>query len=84
MNFITIIGSVAATCTTVSFIPQVLKILKTHNTEGVSLKMYIVFTIGVICWLTYGILLNEWPIILSNSATLVLAGIILFCKVKYG
>lgn len=84
MELVTIIGSMAAACTTISFIPQVIKILKTHNTEGVSLKMYIVFTIGVICWLTYGILLSELPIIIANSITLVLASIILVSKIKYG
>jgi MtN3 and saliva related transmembrane protein len=84
MGFVTIIGTVAATCTTVSFIPQVLKILKTRNTEGVSLRMYIVFTIGVICWLVYGILLSDLPIILANTTTLVLASIILVCRIKYG
>jgi len=84
MDIATITGSLAAICTTVSFIPQVLKILKTHNTEGISLEMYIVFTIGVICWLAYGILLNELPIIISNSVTLILSAIILISKIKYG
>ena len=84
MELVTIIGSVAAICTTVSFIPQVLKILKTRNTKSVSLEMYIIFTGGVLCWLAYGVLLNELPIIIANGITSVLAVIILVSKIKYG
>ena len=84
MNFTTIIGLLAATCTTVSFIPQVLQILKTRNTKGISLGMYIIFTLGLICWLTYGIFIGAWPIIIANATTLVLAVTILVFKIKHG
>jgi len=84
MNFATIIGLLAATCTTISFVPQVVQILKTKNTKGISLGMYILFTFGIACWLIYGFYLGELPIIISNSITLVLASTILVFKIKHG
>lgn len=76
------VGTAAALLTTISFLPQVYKIYKTKNTEGISLTMYSVFVIGIICWLVYGILLNELPIILANSITLILSGYIWVMKVR--
>ncbi len=84
MQLTTIIGIFAATLTTLAFIPQVVQIVKTRNTEGISLGMYVIFTIGIACWFTYGILCNDLPLIISNAITLISASIILFYKVKYG
>ncbi len=84
MNFTTIIGLLAATGTTTAFIPQVFQIIKTQNTKGISLVMYIIFTIGIVFWLSYGILLSDIPIIIANSITLFLAITILFLKIKNG
>jgi MtN3 and saliva related transmembrane protein len=84
MNFATIIGLLAATCTTISFVPQVVQIIKTKNTKGISLGMYILFTFGIACWLIYGFYLGELPIIIANAITLVLASTILVFKIKHG
>ncbi|MBN8697721.1 MAG: SemiSWEET transporter [Bacteroidetes bacterium] len=84
MDITTIIGLLAATCTTASFVPQVVQILKTKNTQGISLGMYVIFTFGIACWLVYGFYLNELPIIIANSITLILAGTILIFKIKHG
>lgn len=84
MDSITIIGLLAALCTTISFVPQVIQILKTKETKGISLGMYIIFTTGITCWLIYGICLKDLPIIGANSITLVLAGTILIFKIKHG
>jgi len=78
------VGIVAGVLCTISFIPQVVKVLKTKDTSGLSLITFIVFTLGVFFWLLYGLIVHEMPIILANSATLVLASIILAAKVKYG
>jgi MtN3 and saliva related transmembrane protein len=74
-------GYLAAALTTVSFIPQVIKIYKTGETNGISLAMYLVFVSGIVMWLLYGIFLGELPIILANAVTLLLSGYILFMKV---
>lgn len=78
------IGSVAATLTTTAFIPQAWKIWRTKHTADISLGMYALFTLGVALWLTYGILLASWPIIIANSITVLLAGTVLVMKLKFG
>ena len=76
-----IIGYVAATLTTSSFLPQAIKTIKTRDTDSLSLSMYSLFTMGVLCWLVYGIYLNDKAIIFANSITFLLAASILFCKI---
>ena len=79
-----VLGYVAATLTTVSFVPQVLQVYRTRSTRDVSLGMFLLFTAGVIAWLVYGILLNSYPVMACNGATLVLAGAILVAKLRWG
>lgn len=76
------IGFLAATLTTISFIPQVLKIMKTKDTSGLSLGMYICFVIGVILWTIYGYINNDVPVFVANFITLMLAVIILYNIIK--
>jgi MtN3 and saliva related transmembrane protein len=77
------IGYLAATLTTVSFVPQAWLIFKTRDVRGISLGMYSAFTAGISLWLAYGILISAWPIVIANSITLLLAGGILGMRVKY-
>lgn len=77
------IGYVAATLTTVSFLPQALKTIRTRDTRGISLGMYVVFTLGVGCWFFYGLVLSSWPMIVSNLVTLGLSATILVMKLRY-
>lgn len=78
------IGYVAATLTTLSFVPQAIKTIKTRDTRGISLGMYAAFTVGVGFWLGYGIVLQSWPMIVSNILTFGLASTILAMKLRYG
>jgi len=78
------IGTVAATLTTVSFVPQPLKALRTRDTASISLGMYVVFTLGIACWFAYGVALGSWPMMVSNLITLALAGAILVMKLRFG
>lgn len=73
MEPITVVGMIAAFCTTSAFIPQVVQILRTGNVDGISLQMYSIFTVGVALWLGYGVFLQSTPIILANTVTLALA-----------
>ncbi len=84
MPLVECIGSLAATLTTVSFIPQVWQVWRTRHTKDISLAMYASFTLGVALWLGYGILLQAWPIIIANSITLLLAGTVLALKLRFG
>ena len=78
------LGYAAATLTTVAFVPQAIRTLRTRDTKGISLGMYVVFTIGLCFWLAYGIVLGSWPMIFSNVVTLVLALLILGLKLRHG
>jgi MtN3 and saliva related transmembrane protein len=84
MNYITIIGLIAATLTTVSFLPQVIHTWKTKQTHDISLVMYTIITTGVFMWLVYGLLIGDLPIIAANIVTFILAGSVLILKLKYG
>ena len=83
MNTIDWMGSIAATLTTTSFIPQVWKVWRTRHTKDISLGMYAIFTCGVAMWLAYGIMLSSWPIIIANSITVFLAGSVLLMKLHF-
>jgi MtN3 and saliva related transmembrane protein len=80
----TFIGLVAATLTTVSFLPQVIHTWKEGNARGISLLMYVLFCSGVLLWLVYGILIRDLPVIAANAITLALASIVLYFKLRYG
>jgi MtN3 and saliva related transmembrane protein len=84
MSIVEWTGGLAATLTTCSFIPQVWRVWKTKHTKDISLLMYTSFTAGVALWLVYGLLLTEWPIIIANGITLVLAGAVLLMKLRFG
>ena len=86
MNFdgITIIGLVAAICTTSSFLPQVIKILKSKETKDISLLMYAILTAGLFLWLVYGVLLSDFPLILANGISFSLAMCVLVLKIRHG
>jgi MtN3 and saliva related transmembrane protein len=79
-----LIGYVAATLTTCSFLPQALHTFRTRDVSGISLGMYSVFTSGVALWLAYGVVLQAWPIVIANAITLVLASAILGMKLRFG
>jgi MtN3 and saliva related transmembrane protein len=75
------ISYLAATLTTASFFPQAILTIKTKDTEGLSLGMYSMFTLGVLCWLIYGIYIADEAIVVANAITLMLAGTILSYKI---
>jgi MtN3 and saliva related transmembrane protein len=77
-----LLGNAAAILTSISFIPQVLKILKTRNTSGISLAMYTLFVTGVAMWLVWGFIVGARPVILANALTLALSSAVLLLKVR--
>lgn len=78
------LGYVAATLTTLAFVPQAVQTIRTRDTRSISLGMYVVFVIGIAFWFGYGIVLDSWPMIVSNAITFVLASTILGLKLKHG
>lgn len=75
------IGYLAATLTTASFLPQAILTIRTKDTESLSLSMYSLFTLGVFCWLIYGVYISNKAIIFANAITLALAASILSFKI---
>lgn len=84
MNLLTLIGLVAGCMTTISFVPQVLRVWRTRSTTDISLGMFGLMTAGVFMWLVYGIMLADIPIIIANAVTLLLASSIVVAKVRFG
>lgn len=79
---ITLLGYLAALCTTLSFVPQVIHTLRTQDTSAISLGMYSLFVFGICLWLVYGVYLGEKPIIIANIVTIGLASCILGLKIR--
>lgn len=83
VNYTEILGYVAASLTTLAFIPQLVRIVKTGSTKDISWLMYSVFLSGVLLWLAYGICIESLPVILANAVTSLLAITILALKYRY-
>ncbi len=82
MQMISILGFLAGTLTTISFLPQVHKTWRTGRSDDLSWGMLLIFSLGVLLWLIYGLVLHEAPIIAANAATLVLLIAIVVMKAK--
>jgi MtN3 and saliva related transmembrane protein len=82
--FINLVGASAATLTTLCWLPQAIRIIRTQDAAAVSLLTYSVFAVGLALWLSYGLLLGSWPLIGSNTVTLVPVLLIILLKLRYG
>jgi len=76
-------GFAAAFCTTIAFVPQLVRVWRLKHAHDISLPTFLLFSIGVFLWLIYGLYAGDGPVIASNAATLVLSLSILFLKLKY-
>lgn len=79
-NCATVVGGIAAVLSTVSFVPQATKIIRSRDTSGISTGMYLVTVAGFMLWTAYGVMQPAWPIIASNSICLILSAFILTMK----
>jgi MtN3 and saliva related transmembrane protein len=78
-----LLGLTAGLLTTIAFLPQVIKTWKMRSAKDLSLSTFSLFFVGVALWLVYGLMSHDLPIILTNLFTLILAGILLFFKLKF-
>jgi MtN3 and saliva related transmembrane protein len=69
--FIEVVGTLAAVLTTTAFFPQAIKIIRTRETGGLSLSMYLMLVSGVAMWLVYGLLIGSRPLIVANVIVIV-------------
>ena len=73
-----LLGCIAGICTAIVFLPQSIQTIKTKNTQGLSLGTYIIYCIGMLCWIAYGIYLSSVQMIIFNAISLFFAVIILY------
>ena len=78
------IGYLAATLTTLSFLPQAIKVISTRNTQGISGLMYVMFVCGLVMWLIYGVMIEDTAVSMANLLTLLFALPILIIKLRRG
>lgn len=78
-----VIGYVAGFCTTISFVPQVLRAWRTRHTNDIAWGWLIIFQLGLALWFGYGLILRNWPMILANGVTMTLCSILMVMKYRY-
>jgi MtN3 and saliva related transmembrane protein len=83
INYIEIIGLIAAFLTTASFLPQVYKTWRTKDVSSLSLPMFLMFFLGVVMWFIYGILINSAPITIANAIAMISSFLLVYFKIKY-
>lgn len=84
MEWISLIGYLAASLTTLSFLPQTFKVITTRNTQGISGLMYVMFVCGLVLWLVYGVMIEDTAVSMANLLTLLFALPILIIKLRRG
>jgi MtN3 and saliva related transmembrane protein len=83
LDYVTLMGLVAAALTVVAFFPQLMKVWRTKSTRDISLGMFSLFSFAVFLWFVYGLLISNLPVVVANLLVFVQAFIILMFKLKY-
>jgi MtN3 and saliva related transmembrane protein len=83
-DWISVLGGVAGFCTTLSFLPQLVRAWRTRSTRDISLAMFSTLVLGIFLWLIYGLLIGDGPLIAANGVSLCLTGSILYLKLRHG
>jgi MtN3 and saliva related transmembrane protein len=83
-TLVDIVGMIGAVLTTVCWLPQAIKIIRSRETSAISLAGTVAFTVGIAFWLVYGLALVDWPLITSNIVTLALMLVIVSLKLRHG
>ena len=81
MDLAGFVGGLATLCSTSSFVPQAWKVIRTRDTSAISKRMYAITVAGFSLWLAYGIMLGQWPLIVTNGICLASSAFILLMKV---
>lgn len=80
---ITFLGFFAAGCTTLAFLPQTLRIIKSKQTKDLSLITYVIYVVGLAAWIGYGVLIQDFVIITGSIISLMLGLTIMIFILKY-
>jgi MtN3 and saliva related transmembrane protein len=84
MPFVDILGYAAGAVTCLTFLPQVIKTWQSKSAKDISLNMFLIAATNEVMWILYGVLLNNWVIILTNVIVLAMSLIMIYLKFKYG
>lgn len=84
LSTVQLIGTIGAVLTTICWAPQAWRVIRHRNTHAISLLTNATLFMGQICWLIYGLALRDWPLIGSNTISLMFTSVILTMKVRYG
>ncbi len=77
------IGYAAATMTTVSFVPQLMRVIRLRSARDISLGMFLIFSAGTFAWMVYGVLVHSAPVWIANVVTFGLSMTILVLKLRF-
>jgi MtN3 and saliva related transmembrane protein len=83
MEITTLLGLIAGTITTFSFVPQVLRTWKLKETKDLSLSMFLCLAVGILLWIAYGFIKMDFPVMLANGVSFILVIVVIFFKLKY-
>lgn len=83
MNYITVLGLIAGTLTTIALVPQITKIYKTKSANDISTLMFVTSAIGIALWIVYGLIIKSFPVIIANSVSVIFTISVLGLKFKY-
>ena len=78
------LGMAAAALTTLCWVPQAVRTIRTRYTRAISLWTQVAFSLGLALWLVYGLLIGSWPLVIANTVTLALVTVILLMKIRHG
>ena len=81
--FVEAVGAAAAVCSTSSFVPQLVKLIRERTAEAVSLRMYALTVTAFALWTGYGVMLRSWPLVASNTISLAISSAILLLKLRF-
>jgi MtN3 and saliva related transmembrane protein len=84
MDSATLLGLLAGTCTTISFLPQIMKAWKSKSTHDISTGMYVILSTGLLLWTLYGFIIHSLPVIVANVVGLALSCSVLLLKIRHG
>ncbi len=83
MDLVPIVGPIASVVTVASFIPQVIKAWKTRSVKDISYGMVGLLLLSAVLWASYGVLISDTPVILTNIGVGILNLAILTAKIRY-
>ena len=83
MDFKNIVGIAGSIFSSVSFLPQVIKLWKTRSAKDLSMMTLLFLILNVSTWLTYGVLINDLPIIITNIIVLSMVLLMVYFKLTF-